>query len=99
VNDLDRCRTMEISAINANTRPLHVDGDIKRVETIALFEDERVIVIRDEQLEELHALVHDVSSKPRALAPDYTASLELIAAVDSTWIDMTLEAGEVIDDE
>ena len=66
---------------------------------IALFEDERVIVIRDEQLEELHALVHDVSSKPRALAPGYTASPELIAAVDSTWIDMTLEAGEVIDDE
>jgi hypothetical protein len=95
-----RHATIEIDAVNTSPRRLPADGDLKRVETIALFEGERVIVIRDEQLEELHFLVSSGSSALQAmLTGQYTPSLELIAAVDSTWIDMTLEAEDAIESE
>jgi hypothetical protein len=93
-----RRTTIEIEASNTSPRRLPADGDLKRIETIALFEGERIIVIRDEQLEELHLLVNGGSSAPYVmLTGQDTPSLELVAAVDSTWIDMTLEAEDAIE--
>jgi hypothetical protein len=95
-----RRTTIEIETVNTSPRRLRSDGDLKRVETIALFEGERIIVIRDDQLEELHFLVSSGSSAFEAmLTGRYTPSLALIAAVDSTWIDMMLEAEDAIESE
>jgi hypothetical protein len=95
-----RSTTIEIDAVNASPRRRPADSDLKRIETIALYEGERIIVIRDEQLEELHLLVNGGSSEAYVmLTGQNTRSLELVAAVDSTWIDMTLEADDAIESE
>jgi hypothetical protein len=95
-----RHTTIELDAVNTSPRRLPFDGDLKRIETIALFEGERIVVIRDEQLEELHSLVNGGSSEAYVmLTGQDTPSLELVAAVDSTWIDMTLEAEDAIESE
>jgi hypothetical protein len=95
-----RRTTIEVDAVNANPRRRPADSDLKCIEMIALFEGERIIVICDEQLEELHSLVNGGSSEAYVmLTGQDTPSLELVAAVDSTWIDMTLEAEDAIESE